>query len=1757
MSFSWNDFFDNAAEAVTNYAEENPQATQDYYEEQAAPQSQPNYDYYPTQSDYNAPSQSYNYYQPENSSSQYQPTQQDYNYYDVPTQPDFSQFTNFFFGNNSQPQQEQSYQPYPTELTSQPAWSDQATQGAQGITDFFFGGRSSFLPPEGIRDGYGTRASGTATGGSGHAPQSNFVGPYGPDYYTPYDTNDYTRALNNGLNAFLNVDLDSRPPAKSDGLGQLAYSITSPWQAPAKPNQNPFESVFDFGNRAVQSAMGGIGQAINPVTSLPGKALDAAADSNIPLLDPLAESVRTGVRNVGEPIMQGWTSAAGDILSMGAYAGESARALFGDEAAKKRIEQENYNKQQQIYNDALAMGYTQEQAIAKAQAYNPIQELIPGTIKAAVQGVADPETAAREAYYKKVGIIEQARAQALAEGASPAEIQAAVDILNAKLNNPVMIAEYEGLQKAGKLPPIVQLGIELGNPVTNPVGNFAMTGKAGLKLPRAIAPTVAKVEKVTSAVSPVGIASKALEASQLPKIGALLESPQQKAYKLEQAAEQITPALDRYAKSMGSDLPTVAQDFVNNPEFRQSLGFKPGKQTDRLVTAIDQELNAVISTKAAPDGVTINTPDLNPEQLAEALKSNLRQQVKADIIDKKTGEIRPAKNLEQFGPLGAIGRGPAQIKPVTTILSRLQLNNPGRLVRDPGGNIFKSAMEDFNPFGKRELTNFVDDIGLQRPSHLKEGGQSTDPDVIGKPPEKSGKAANALYFAANPAAEITNHAINFLSNKGLLGDFKPTPGMGVNDVVGAWETAIKKNIYDQAAARNFIQSADEKAAQLSKKYGVDPIDLEEAFDLKEFTPKQIWQFAEEAGIKPERIPEFSKELAAQREAVRLEAQTRASKKVDDLFFSYKKNVLEQALSGWFPYNYWPVQNMKWLAGHMAQRPARLAAFVNFIAANQEQNAKEGLPTSAQNNIYLGQLPNGEKVSWDYTSMLPFAPAGGDEGFNIAASLADEGDPATGTNKDLGALLFGQDKTYTDKNGQKKFTGREKGLIPNIYRVHPIIDTFTKTGAIADALQGLKLTSDNLGRPGVKEQQTLGLLPGASLWKSFGAATGLTPSLRAAGLKNLQDLDPESLVNQVLFGPNSGKPVFSAQQEIIRQVEKKQLTEIEGRRALASINAGNWDKNALKALDNVEADTMRNKVLGFFGLPVTTSNRPREQTYNKLQAGYNAVKDKGGTYSNVWNPKTQKYDLKFYEEGERQKYLDQHPGQQAIFDKNLTPEQAEQKIKDDATQEAVSALYDRRGSEKMSVKQFNAEMDKLKTTNPAYFEAQRQRQLDKRSGKIALAPGEEMPDEPLTPEQEASKRKYQESREDYQNLGGDKFDELTAQAGELLKKGDKEAANKIYGSKEYRETKAAQSQFLKDNPDFAKQYAADYREKHGKDLPTPEELDYKEKQAGYYAIGGDKFAQLEAKAKQLSDKGDKKGAAAIYNSKEYKQTQAARNQFLADNPDFADQREAEYIAKYGKAPASDAEIEHKEKLDAYNNIGGEDFDLLGEAARQYTAAGDKKAAAAIYNNPDYIRVQQAREQFLKDNPDFAAQFKKDYEEKYGKPYKPFTPTGSTSALVGSRVITSSNNQKSSYSGSSYTPRVTTNYQPKSKSTTYQPRATSSNYRQPPASKNYSPRYVPPARYPNSNPNQTSMPTNPAKFHPNGMRKWTDSEIRTLLRAGISPSVFLKYTGNATGSALFQALRGIGNDEPTSPDQQPRTSLPRVTNKKKPTYRRRGR
>jgi hypothetical protein len=1419
-----------------------------------------------------------------------------------------------------------------------------------------------------------------------------------------------------------------------------------------------------------QTLLGGIqaaGSAIRPI----GETANYLADSGIPGVSQAAQVARGVYTNWTEPILSTGISVAGDLLKPAA---EAVRGKFDEANVTKELTQKKIALEQQIYDQAIKAGYSDAEASAQAQRLEGItsyQQLmdypmqVPGVLANVGREIFDRDNLTTEFTQKKIGYIQDARDQAIAAGASPDQADKIAQQLDQKLGNFANLSEYEGLQKFGTFPALAQLGIMF----FDPVGNFGANAIA---------------RPIMSAAGEV--AGKVTEIPAVRAAGDFIAGPQKRGYAAEGAVQQLIPALEDHANVSGIPFTDLAKEFATNPNFRESLGYTASRETDALANTMGQKLDDVYNSlppnpnptfpeivaankeafteyrfnqninsnrfadeaaaladaeqradrqfakvtnqvklgqvqKAFPGldqraGEILDASDqalmqqkfqaaVTPEGFREGVNNSLQLQTGAAKVNKATGEIVPTRPLEQFGPVaGTILRGPGAV--TNSFLARLWLNGPGRLVRDPMTNILKGGMEGVNPFGSRKTTAAVDNIGLTRPEFTE--GLSGD---VGKK-FADNPAGKAVFTYLNAPGELTGSALHGLSK--LPGN-PLNVGADVNRTTGLWEASVKKNIWEAKAVENFQGEAVTAANKLGQHYQVQPQDTQELLSNGKLTNKQLKDFANN-NVPTGQAKQFVKDVAAARADLRIQAGTFATKEMDRMFFSYKKNILEQTLGGFAPFSYWPVQNLRYLAGYLANHPYEIAALSNFLDQNQEQNRKAGVPQYARNAIMLGQAPNGEQKLWNWQNSLPFAMPNNiltDSFATVASGDRDySATPAPKAKGDIGSYLFGSEGT----NG-----ARNKGLIPTLYQLNPALDFFTKQGWVNQALRELGAVNDNFGSPGPKDKQALNLFNGESIWMSAAAALGWPIDLlRKAGIVKA-DFGLESYLNSIAFGPNAGKPISKVQEELAVMVQNGQLTPAEGKQALISIKNGTWNAASRKALDKVEGETLPAKLLSFLGIPTTTVNTPRDQYNEEIRPGYAAVKDDKGRYVDVvkYDKSGKPYTVKEFQEGASQKFFKDNPGAEVLFDANKTPEQINQQLKDDVTRQAITDLYKKRDDKTLSQRDFYSELDKLQQANPEYFKAQTQTKLGKASGEKPLLPGESEP-KILTPAEEARQREYSIKTDEYKNLTPG-FDTLQQRAYALKDAGDTKGYTAIVSSPEYKQGQAKQLAYIEQNPSWFAQYQANLA-KEGFTTKSVEDRRYSEKLDEYYSIGGSKFDDLSKQVSDLMNAGDKKGAGKIISNPEYKAAKAAQQDYLNRNPDFATRFKAEYAAKNGKEMATQADNTYTEKLNAYQEIGGEAFDFLSQQQQDLRNAGNAKAANVIFLSSAYQDVQKSRDQYLKDNPDFAAA----YFEKYPSAKTAFDKRqagGSRTATSTTGAGSSSNRTTSSYSSSSYKPRST--------------------------------------------------------------------------------------------------------------------------------------
>jgi hypothetical protein len=589
------------------------------------------------------------------------------------------------------------------------------------------------------------------------------------------------------------------------------------------------------------------------------------------------------------------------------------------------------------------------------------------------------------------------------------------------------------------------------------------------------------------------------------------------------------------------------------------------------------------------------------------------------------------------------------------------------------------------------------------------------------------------------------------------------------------------------------------------------------------------------------------------------------------YFDYRnKNKVDQLLGSILPFQYWARQNFAFVARHFAQHPAHYAAILNFYQQLEKENSDPNIPDYAKGDIFLWQNPDGSKVMWDFSSILPFNPLGSNDSVMQVVSPGDS-TGRTVRNTDPLAILFGTD---IKSAATGKTTGRDKGIIPSFLRPNPILELAFKTGNVNNLLQSLGLaTGDNslMGQDyteqGRAQKETSGIIPGNSFYQEIGAATGATKALRQAGIIK-GDLSPQSLLDEPLFGLNAGKPQTKLIQELTSMAQRKEISPEQAKLAIAGYKEGNWTPEALKALDLVQGENAQRRLLTNLGFTTVVTNTPRQQLTNKLYTGLSEAYD-GNKATSI----TDENGKKIYVPSDASTYYTQNPGASVLTASSKDAGTIRQGLADDKTRQAYSDLVQKSQAKQISARDFNLELAKLQATNPQYFV-----------------------DHPL--KQGPKEQLYNEQLQEYQGIGGSKYDELAKRAADLKAAGNTDAADEIYSSREYRDAQTARNQFMLQHPDFKKPYI-DYLKSQGKDYkePDPAQQEYYDKLDAYNKIGG---AAYDTLSKQLSDaynRNDKKAEAAIFNNPVYQRGKASRDQFLLDNPSF-NQQYKEYLSSKG-------------------------------------------------------------------------------------------------------------------------------------------------------------------------------------------------------------------------------------------------------------------
>jgi hypothetical protein len=243
---------------------------------------------------------------------------------------------------------------------------------------------------------------------------------------------------------------------------------------------------------------------------------------------------------------------------------------------------------------------------------------------------------------------------------------------------------------------------------------------------------------------------------------------------------------------------------------------------------------------------------LEPAERTALLKQNLRLKVGADKLD-EFGKVRPARQLDEFGKVGgAIARGPN----TSGVMARLYLNSPGRLIKDPAGNVVKSLVEGYKLGVSRKAAARMDELGIARPTgESLAGGISKDVGEAAKPSAAKTGAGKAGLTAGHVAKEGAFLLANWpgeLFNKVLLSPVSKTKlgkKLGIEETINAQveraEGGVKAGVYNQVAVKTFEKVAAQKTRELLQ----DPQLASAAPELSKLitdgkvTPEQIEQFA--------------------------------------------------------------------------------------------------------------------------------------------------------------------------------------------------------------------------------------------------------------------------------------------------------------------------------------------------------------------------------------------------------------------------------------------------------------------------------------------------------------------------------------------------------------------------------------------------------------------------------------------------------------------------------------------------------------------------------------------------------------------------------------------------------------------------------------------------------------------------------------------------------------------------------------------------
>lgn len=730
--------------------------------------------------------------------------------------------------------------------------------------------------------------------------------------------------------------------------------------------------------------------------------------------------------------------------------------------------------------------------------------------------------------------------------------------------------------------------------------------------------------------------------------------------------------------------------------------------------------------------------------------------------------------------------------------------------------------------------------------------------------------------------------------------------------------------------------------------------------------------------------------------------------VDKMFFDYlDKNRIDQALSAWVPFSFWGRKNVAYLFRHMTQNPAHFAALLAFYQAMISENERLGIPSYARAYLKLWQNADGSYQMLNFSSFNPFNF--GDSSLPLVTVKPDDktapGSAKLYNQQSLFELVLGGDN-YSSSG---EYYSRDIGGLGQFFRLNPAIAEPARLGLLDqmwDRLGTQKALADagipNQGHFGDDTTQGLGLVASRGITRStaaLGPAAWLRDFLKPYGI-TLNDVDLEGIPNEIMGRMRNaienlgnedlakiyGKPKTKFDHEIMAMANEGKISADEGYALMQEFREGKLSVQGAKILDSVLAEDAGRQALSLVGLSTITTNTPRDNLVQTVLDAYGKVKDDKGTYKVVDGKQV-------FVPGKSQEFFDSKLGQAAsvLFSSGDTAAELAKQQLDDKTRAAIDQLYADR--DKIGSAAFYQNYEALQKENPSYFTDQADRNLRKLENPDLLKPGEEPPSATdILPGLDPKKKEYDLLTEQYRAIGGDRMNQLYNMNRISVGQGQK-------SDQEYNDMYKRQNDFIKQHPDWYAQYSKNIESKPKDPIVLQKGESYKtdvksladrQVTAGtteYYNIGGNKYDDLMNQAAALKKAGKDKEANDIYNSQFITDIESAQAAYKKDHPDVASALEKDYMSKHnGEKPPTDADRVYFDKLTQYKASGGPAYDTLALKAYNMSLAGDKEGAQKIYETYDYKNGKIARDQFMKNNPDFEKQYAA-YLKTQGESYTP--------------------------------------------------------------------------------------------------------------------------------------------------------------------------